>query len=150
MQNLSSSMTFFYKFVFLIVWSAFFAAAALSILLNPPHARHTGGWMIALIWVVGTALIWRTCGGFKRVALDGNTLVISNYLREIRVPAGEIVAVSQNRLFNLRPVTITFKQPTAFGGQISFMPPVSFRLFSEDDVVSRLRRLATAGHGHPL
>ena len=58
------------------------------------------------------------------------------------VPVSEIADVRQNRLDNLRPVTITFRKETPFGSAVTFMPPMSFRLFSEDDIVTRLRSLA--------
>ena len=69
-------------------------------------------------------------------------LVISNYRDDIRVPASDIARVRQNRLINLRPVTVTFKRPTPFGPAITFMPRVSLSLFSEDEIVTRLRTMA--------
>lgn len=56
----------------------------------------------------------------------------------------DIDTVRQNRLINIRPVTATFRHDTAFGRSIVFMPKTRFRIFSEDEVVARLREMAAS------
>jgi hypothetical protein len=140
METVSSSLTFFYKFIFTTVWSGMFGFATVAMLLN----RNPAAVGFGAAWVIGTTILLLFCGRLKRVKLDGDTLFISNYLREISVPVSEIANVRQNRLINLRPVTMTFRKKTPFGSAVTFMPEVSFRLFSEDDIVTRLRSLT--GH----
>ena len=72
--------------------------------------------------------------------LDGSMLVISNYREPIRVDATDVASVRQNP--KSRSVTITFKRPTRFGRAIVFKPQLSFRIFSEDEIVKRLRTMA--------
>jgi hypothetical protein len=140
METVSSSLTFFYKFIFPSVWSGGFGFGTVAMLLNrKPEAVGFGA-----AWVIGTTIFLLMCGRLKRVKLDGASLVISNYRRDIIVPVSEIADVRQNRLINLKPVTITFRKDTSFGNAITFMPPVSFELFSEDELVTRLRSLV--GH----
>ena len=98
----------------------------------------------AAAWAIGTTFLLLTCAPLKRVKLNGPILVISNYRHDISVPVSEIAAVRQNRLINLRPVTITFRRETPFGNAVTFIPRASFRLFSEDDIVTRLRGLTGA------
>jgi hypothetical protein len=81
------------------------------------------------------------CGRLKRVRLNGTNLMISNYRYEITVPISDIAHVKQNRLVNLRPVFLKFKRETPFGHTVTFMPRRSFRMFSEDEIVVRLRRV---------
>ncbi len=100
------------------------------------------GFGFAAIWLLIAPVIWVTCGRFKRVKFDGSTLWMSNYRTEISVPVNEIVAVTQNKLINLRSVFMTFKRETSFGRKIVFMPWVSFRFFSDDEIVVELRRAA--------
>jgi hypothetical protein len=138
METVSSSLTFLYKFIFTTAWSAGFGLATVVMFLN----RDPDALKFAVPWAIGTAFLLLTCARLKRVKLDGATLVISNYRREITAPVGEIADVWQNRLINLRPVTITFRKETPFGRAVTFMPHVSFRLFSEDEIVTRLRSLA--------
>jgi hypothetical protein len=137
METVSSSLTFFYKFILTTVWPAGFGLASVVMLLNgKPETMK-----FAVVWAIGTAFLL-PCARLKRVEVDGAILVISNYLRDITVPVSEIADVRQNRLINIRPVTVAFRNETPFGRAITFMPLTSFRLFSEDDIVKRLRSLA--------
>ena len=144
METVSSSLTFIYKFIFTSLWSGGFGVGTVAMFLSSKPEVQATRWQFAAIWVVGTAVIWWICARLKRVEFDGRTLIISNYRDDIQVPVGEIVDVKQNRLLNLRPVTLTFRKETLFGRTVTFMPRVSFRLFSEDEIVARLRSLASA------
>jgi len=104
METVSSSLTFFYKFVFATVWSAGFGFGTVCMFLSrKPDAMR---WKFAAAWAIGTAFLLLMCARLKRVKLEGATLVISNYHREITVPVSDIADVRQNPLINLRPVTI--------------------------------------------
>jgi hypothetical protein len=142
LEKLSSHLTFFYKFVFTTVWPALFGVAALLAFMQPA-ARAKGTHLSLLLFcVVGALFLWWFCAGLKRVDLDGKSLVVSNYRRSIRVPVSAISEVRQNRLLNLRPITITFKRDTEFGRQVVFMPPFTLNLLSEDPIAHRLRTLS--------
>jgi len=145
METVSSSLTFLYKFVFTTLWSGGFGLGTAFMFLSSKAEVREMRWQFAAAWIVGTAFIWWTCARLKRVELNGTSLVISNYRDDVSVPADQIIEVRQNRLLNLRPVTLTFKRETPFGRSVTFMPTVSFRLFSEDEIVTRLRHLANAG-----
>ena len=145
METVSSSLTFFYKFVFTTVWSGGFGLGTVFMFLSDKPEVRGMRWQFAAAWMVGTLFIWGTCACLKRVELNGTTLTISNYRDDITVQATDIATVRQDRLINLRHVTLTFKNETPFGKAVTFMPPVSFRFFSEDEIVTRLRRLASMG-----
>src|SRR5215831_16195136 len=144
METVSSSLTFLYKFIYTTVWSAGFGLGTVVMFLK----RQPEAMQFAAVWAIGTAFLLLTCARLKRVKLDGATLVISNYRHEITVPVSEIADVRQNRLIIPRPVTITFRKETPFGSVVTFMPRVSFRLFSEADIVTRLRSLADPKSEH--
>jgi len=96
-----------------------------------------------IAWVVGTLFILWSLIGLKRVRIDSTTLYISNYLREIRVPFGMVTRIDENRLINIRPITIQFRSPTEFGQHIKFMPRARLLLpWSMHPVVNELSRLA--------
>ena len=141
METVSSSLTFFYKFIFTTVWSAGFGLGTVVMFLIPKQEVMAMRWQFAAVWAIGTAFLLLTCARLKRVKLDGATLVISNYRHDITVPVSEIADVRQNRLINLRPVTITFRKKTPFGRVVTFMPRMSLGLFSDADIVTRLRSL---------
>jgi hypothetical protein len=141
LERLSSRLTFFYKVVFTTVWPAAFGLAALVVFLQPA-ARAKGAYLgLLAVGTLGAWVLWRACSGLKRVDLDGNSLVVSNYRRSIRVPLNEISGVRQKRLLNIRPITIAFKRDTEFGRWVVFMPPFTMNLLSEDPVAHRLRTL---------
>ena len=152
-KHLSSRLTFFYKYVFITIWSGGFGFGTLQLFLISSPAR----WGFLFLLVVGTLMIWAGCGRLKVVKLQENRLYISNYLRHTIIPLSEIEEVRQNRLINIRPITIQFRIETPFGDAITFMPPGSLRLFSEDPIVAKLRSLANGEkieaeitHGFPL
>jgi hypothetical protein len=145
METVSSSLTFFYKFVFVSVWSGGFGLGTLAMFFSGKPEVGAMRWPFAAVWIAGTAFLWWTCARLKRVAFDGAALVISNYRDDITVPVSEIAEVRQNRLINTRPVTVTFRKETPFGRAITFIPRYSFRIFSEDEIVTRLRSLASGG-----
>lgn len=142
-ETVSSSLTFFYKFVFTTIWSGGFGLGTILMFVSRNPQPEGMRFVFAALWAVGSFFLWGICGRLKRVRLDGTTILISNYRDEIAVSADEIAAVKQNRLINLRPVILTFKNETRFGRTVIFMPRTSFRIFSEDEIVERLRR---AGH----
>jgi hypothetical protein len=145
MEKVSSSLTFFYKFVFTTVWSGGFCLGTALMFLSRNNDAQVMRWLFAAIWLLGSVVIWGMCGRLKRVRLNGTNLMISNYRYEITVPISDIAHVKQNRLVNLRPIFLTFKRETPFGHTVTFMPRRSFRMFSEDEIVVRLRRMANLG-----
>ena len=77
----------------------------------------------------------------KKVSLDGETLIVSNYFREIKIPAGLIERVTEIRWINIHPVTIHFRSVTEFGKQITFMPKIRFfKSWSPHPVVAELEQ----------
>ena len=141
-ERLSSASTFLFKFVFTTVWPAGFALGSLLAYTRPQLRAQGTHIQFLLILVVGGLILWKFCAGLKRVDVDGDALVLSNYRRQIRVPLTEIAGVHQNRLLSIRPITVTFKHPTEFGRSIAFMPPFTFNIVSEDPIAGRLRELA--------
>ena len=96
-----------------------------------------------IAWIVGTLFILVTCAGLKRVRIDSNYIYVSNYVRELRVPMGQIRDVTENRLLNAHPITVSFRDSTEFGIRIRFMPKTRwFSFWSAHPVVAELLELA--------
>lgn len=141
------------KFVVPVLWTLAFGGVV--VMLWSERAGRSpvpieSKWMVLLVWVVGGLLIWRTCARLKRVQLDGGTLLISDYRTTIRVPAGDIEEVTENRWISMHPVTLHFRRPTEFGNEVVFMPKVRpFGFVSSHPVVAELHALAQ-GRGDQL
>ncbi|HMA94677.1 MAG TPA: hypothetical protein VKP30_18430 [Polyangiaceae bacterium] len=135
-ETLSSANTFFYKVVFPVLWIGGFTIGTAMLFLTGVDARQDARltpppdmkWMFLVATLVGSAFIYWGCVRLKRVALDGHRLYISNYLKEVVVPLQELECVSENRLVNIHPVTLSFRSETEFGRRVVFMPRV--RLFA--------------------
>ena len=153
LRTLSSRQTALLKFVVPALWTLALGGVVLMLWserAGPPPVPNESKWLVLLVWVVGGLLIWRLCARLKRVQLDGGTLLISDYRTTIRVPAGDIEEVTENRWISMHPVTLHFRRPTEFGDEVVFMPKVRpFGFVSSHPVVAELRALAQ-GRGDRL
>ena len=132
---ISSAQTFFTKFIL-----PFVIVAVLAFGL-----RLAGNSVVPIFFPVGVlvavSVYWYYIR-LKKVAIDSDGLVISNYMREVRVPWRQIVDVSGSRWVNTRQVTVTFDRDIGFGTSIIFMP--KFRLLwpgQESPFAQQLRDL---------
>ena len=141
-RTLSSAWTFWMKFIFPAVWISGFGFGAVQLWLSD-RVDTQMKFVFPGLWILGTSLILWTSAGLKRVRIDERQLYLSNYIREICVPFGEIIDIRQNRWLNSRPITIYFRDATEFGDKATFMPQGRIQLFwRTDPVVGELRQLA--------
>ena len=79
-----------------------------------------GGWLLLSLF----SMWWSF--RLKRVALDGETIHISDFLTHEDLPLGEILEVSENRWLKIHPITLEFAGATAWGHAVHFMPKIRF------------------------
>jgi hypothetical protein len=79
---------------------------------------------------------------WKRARLDGGTLYVSDYFREIAVPLREIAGVNENIFPKTYGITVHFRQPTLFGTSIDFLPVRRLYPGWENPIVTELKALA--------
>lgn len=127
---LSSRTTFFWKFIFPLVWSGGLALITLYLFTHtvdstgkpiPPMAK----WVFLGTWLIGTLFILWLVASLKRVFKDDTYLYISNYQTEITVPLSHIAEVRENKYAHIggkHPITVKFSTPTLFGCKITFIP----------------------------
>jgi hypothetical protein len=72
--------------------------------------------------IVGSAVLFHYCLRCKRVAMDGASLVISNFWHTAAVPLEEIESVRQSRWLSTRQVTLNLRHNTTVGRCVIFMP----------------------------
>ena len=140
-ERISSRSTIFFKFIFFPVWSAGFGFGTITMILSP--VKDDNILIFAVGWVLGSVFLYLFGRRLKRVEISSGNIIVSNYFKVVTIPGHDIETVTQNRLINTREITIRLRNETAFGSKIVFIPKVSFRLFSEDPVVNRLRNLGT-------
>ena len=150
----SSPWTFFFKFVFPAVWGGIFSYATASLFLGETTSTFSfslfgiyiirdqpdlwGKWVLLGSLVLGGVVCRIVCYPLKRVAVEGDHLLISNFRREISVPFANVWAggFAGGEIDRRSLVTLVFKPPTAFGRSIKFAPASQEAL---DLVRARLR-----------
>ena len=131
MQSISSSITPFTKFIlpggFIAAWPAW-----LYQIQDPKF-----GYMPAVVWSAACVfLVWWTLP-IKKVSVSADQFLISNYLREIRVPVTQLVKIGEDRGNRTPNIALFFDPPTAFGRKIRIVPPFSRKEF---DRIAQLLR----------
>jgi hypothetical protein len=147
-RTISSRQTLAAKAI-AILWIVLFGAGTLGMWLGVFHGRDNESpptplkWVFLAVWLAASSFIAWALPRMKKVRIDGSSLYVSNYLREIAVPLSEIDRVTENRWLNHHPVTIHLRHDTDFGRTITFMPQVLFFLFwRSHPIVAELRALA--------
>jgi hypothetical protein len=146
-EELSSRATLVYKFLIPTLWLGGFGAATVAVFVSTADRSSDpevalARWGFAAMAVAGSLLIYWTCMRAKRVSLQGREFVISNYLREIRVPILDVERVSASILISPELVWLHFRRPTGFGRKVVFLP--RFRVlsgFSRHPLAARLGEL---------
>jgi hypothetical protein len=154
-RPLSSTWTFFHKFLLPVLLTGGFAVALRAALeargaysSTPAAAPPIDLLLLGVVMLVGIGASVVFCAPLKRVRVsdDGDSLLVSNFLREWTVPIGLISDVTQNRWLKLRPITIHLRIDPGCGKRVVFMPPLrlNFLFWREDPEVNELRALVAS------
>jgi hypothetical protein len=144
-RRISSRMTFFYKRVFPVIWFGFlalFIAVPLFSFSNaswgaaPPLQFFIGP---VIMMIVGYFIMKKLVFDLvDEVWDDGGSLVIKNRGDEARVSLSDIKNVSYSPFMNPPRVTLSLRNPTVFGDEITFNAPTRFLPFSPSPIVKDL------------
>jgi hypothetical protein len=96
-------------------------------------------WPFFIVFIVGSVFL-SFCFRLKSVRIGNDRLQISNFLKKVQVPFANIERVYENKLINIRPVTIFFRERTEFGKKITFMPEARVLFFSSHPIIKELRK----------
>jgi hypothetical protein len=143
---ISSGMTFFYKFLFPIIWILGFGAGTILTFLNKETAEVK--WEFLFAWLCGSFFILWFSKDLKtvRVDIDSRILDVSNFFRHISIPFSSVDSIKDNKFINPETISIFLKIDTQFGQKIKFIPSLSrrffkFAFFKDHPVVSELKEL---------
>jgi hypothetical protein len=138
---ISSAQTFITKFILPVVVVAVLAFGF----------SRAGGRVLPFFTPVAVLLaasIYWFYVRLKKVAIGSDGLVISNYVREVRVPWRDVIKVTGNRWKKTHQVTITFDRDIGFGTSIVFMPKFRFLWPGrEHPIAQELRELMVVNRG---
>ncbi|MBP1747595.1 MAG: hypothetical protein H6Q52_134 [Deltaproteobacteria bacterium] len=145
MRTLSSEWTLFYKFIFPVLWTGIFAGITLVMFMAPDLFSAKGNFQPVIflaMTILGSAWWYWISIRLKKVTLEDDLLVISNFQTQVKIPLRGIERVSGSILMNPELVWLHLASPTVFGSKIVFM--AKFRFFSgltRHPVVEELERL---------
>lgn len=139
MKTISSSMTFFYKYIFFILWNVGFGAGALIILMSDKNEMPSYQFLGA--WILGTIFIYVITGRIKKVDFDGQTFTISNFTKSITVDVSQVISISVPAFLSPKLITLQFKDESDFGNTIVFLPKfLFFAGVRQNPLVDELRK----------
>jgi hypothetical protein len=130
-RTLSWAGTFLMTRLFPAVWITGFGVGTVWVIVSPETIAWNGvrgaappgaGWLMLPAWLGGSAFVLFLGWGLKRVRLQDDELLVSNYLREVAIPLADVATVRQRVFPHFGSITIELRADTPFGRQITFLP----------------------------
>jgi hypothetical protein len=146
MKRISSKTTFFYKLLFPIVWFGFLGIFVLMSLFGERHADR----MDIMLFIVPVFMAVFGYFIMRKLLFDlidevydeGDSLLFKNRQKEVRVGLREIKNVSYSPMVSPPRVTISLREKTELGDELSFTPILSFVPFKKNqDVIELIDRI---------
>ena len=143
-QRLSSRLTFFYRFVFPLLWIPGFGLATLVLWTGGTTTGEPIPIEVKFIFLAGMiagslTILWLALR-IRTVYLERDRLVVSEGLREIRIPLTAIVEVKESRMWNPKMVTVVLDRSSEYPDRVVFIAPMTFQfVWSDHPVVRELR-----------
>jgi hypothetical protein len=136
-QRLSSSATFFWKFIFSGLWLGFFSIGTIFAIYDLGFE----GLFMLVVLLFGAAMLYYGTLRAKNVYTDANKLYVDNFFKKIEIPLDQVESVEENRLFTPRPAWIHLKTGTEFGNSIMFITRFKTLFFEAHPDIERVRNL---------
>ena len=140
-QRLSSRWTFYYKYVFPILWIPGFGLATLAVWSG---SMNTGEQIpieikvfVVAAWILGSVIMLWLALRVKTVYLEGDRLLVSGGLKEVRIPLVDVAAISETRLWNPKMIKVSLTRTVEYTDHIVFLAPITFRLVFMDDPTAK-------------
>lgn len=154
-RALSSSMTFYYKFVFPTLWIGGFAFVTILMFTAPDSFKGNTDirgvrTIFFIVTISGAVLFYWCCMRLKRVGFKDNVLIVSNFRKEIIIQLGDVDRVSGSFMIHPELIWLHLRRPTDFGDKIVFTPKWRFFSgFTRHPMVGELQKLTEAGYAGP-
>lgn len=151
MKKISSRSTFFNKVFFPIIWFGTCISAGLIGIYGVDD--NSANFMFVVVPFIMTVVGFIVMKTFIFDLMDevfdaGDSLIVRNKGRDIRVELKNIKNVSYQVMSNPQRVTLSLRKKTDFGQEISFTPVTSLWAFKKNkDILALIDRIdETRGH----
>lgn len=123
MQIVSSKLTFFYKYIFILMWVIGFAFGARETIFFS-HEFDARWLQYVVTWGAITLFMYFSTGSIKNVSMNTRKkqLEVSNFYRTTTIAFSEIADIDGSTYLSPRLVWFTLKNSSTFGKKISFIP----------------------------
>jgi len=114
-----------------ILWVAAVIGALSGILLKSGHFFIAPGFrpVIAFVFLATVFMFWLSAR-IQRVGYAGRDLIVSNYLRQERIPFDQVEAAEPVWWYYRRMVRVRMRTPTCFGYVVYYIPKwAAFKCF---------------------
>jgi hypothetical protein len=147
MRRISSRWTFFYKFIFPLIWFGFiivFLIVAVVVPTRSGQALPIPALIVPIIMgVIGYSLMKKMIFNLAdEVWDDGNALVVKKSGQEEHIALSDIKNVNYSTMTSPPRVVLSLRRPSVFGDQVAFCAPIRFIPFSTspliDDLIERI------------
>ena len=150
-KMLSSRLTPVYRWVIPTLLT-FAAIATIWVFarLGSPEEAETTSVLLGVLIALGMVVIARWLDRAKKVWLEGDRIVVSDFSTEVRVALSDIAEVNATRFVKPDRVKLRLTKTTRFGDTVIFFPPCNwFRLLQPDPTADKLRELAKKARSSP-
>lgn len=148
MTRISSTLTFWYKRIFPLLWFGFLVLSLVIFIVSGGIKQNPAFIAMPLVMaLIGfffmKKLVWNLV---DEVYDGGDFLLIKNRDEEQRVPLSDIVNVSATIFVNPPRVALRLRHSGKFGSEVTFSPAIGFRLlpFTKipivEDLIGRVDR----------
>lgn len=154
MSLISSTLTFYYKSVFPIIWVVGCAVVG-GLGLYAGLSKGSGLFplviIMPIIFVLGIYFMKKYVFDLVDEVLDdGDALVVRNKGQEQRIALADITNVSYAAMTSPPRVVLSLRHPTVFGNEVAFCAPVQIMTFSQStlitDLIKRVERARELHH----
>ncbi len=135
--TISSSRTFAHKFILPIFWNGLGVFVVLMLLAGYGGAT----WAFLFVWGIGAVFQLWIYLPLKKVQIDGDYVIISNYVKSVRIHASDIHRITEHSLLSDHPIWLHLKKPTEFGDRITFIPHYRWAPFRHHPIAIELWEL---------
>jgi len=124
-ERLTDGSTFYWSRVFPTLWTTLIGGVMVLAWLDllgdapAPLAVKVG---ITAAWTLASTIFFHWFGSFKDVWLDGDTLLVGDPRRGVRVGLRDVRAVKESRFVQIKTVTLKLGRSTPLGDSITFVP----------------------------
>jgi hypothetical protein len=153
LRRISSQATFFYKRIFPLFWIGFIVLFVLTVFSTTRRSPLAFTPLLAMPFfmiIIGYVLFRKLLFDLVDEVWDnGDELIVKNAGVEERIALKNIINVGFSTMTNPERVTLTLREPSRFGKDVTFSPPRRFMPFARSPIVNELiERVDQARRAH--